>query len=172
MKNWILNGYLYPESQRYLFFYFLNRYLISGLGILFLMIIAFPLYHYIDDRVKISEQITLKQEHIEELKQQTARLELLKKNQQTQQQEHHLFNQVNPQIQRLLAKYQITTEQLHWQLDQEKHLYLTLNHHSQTIFHFLYEINQLEKLYPQEITLINLHQPPLVQLNAIFILLE
>lgn len=172
MKNWILNSYLAPESQSYLFFYWLNRYLIGWLFSIFFLIISYPLYQYGSYAWQISQQQYKQTELTEKLKQQTKLLASLKQLQQHQQHENHSFNQVNNQIQHLLQQNQLKTEQLQWQLDQENNLYLTLNHHSQMLFYLLQELNKIEHLYAKEITLTKLHQQRLVQLNAVFVLIE
>lgn len=167
MKKWILASYIQPNSQTYIFFYYLHRYLWGILFAIIFFILAYPLFKLTQLNFLIEKQQQQTAELSEEITQSNKLLASLQQHQQQQHQAKPEFSEINQQIQQLLKRHQVKVENLQWQLDQQPSLYLTINHQSKILFHLIQEINNIKSLAIQAISLTKLHENRLVQLHAV-----
>lgn len=170
MKKIIRHSYIKPHSGAYRFFSNLHKYLLLYIIIIILIILSYPTLNYFFYYTKIiqqrQEKETLHKQFITALRLK----ESLNKNNQQENLQDKYFSQVNQRIKNIIEKSKTKIENLQWDLDTDRKLYITFSQQSNHIFPILSELNALEKLYPTEILLTKLNQDRLIQVNAIFIL--
>lgn len=170
MKNWIRRSYIYPQSKLYQGLRFLDHHFIFTLMMISTLLLGYPLFNVIYTQLKLTQQQSEQKIIHQQLTQQAKLLHSLEKHNIQKHQQDHQFEKTHQQISQILEKHHFKPENLQWDLNHEKTLYITLNQQAENLFKLLNEINQLTYLYPKEITLTKLHQHRQVQLNGIFIL--
>lgn len=172
MKYKIKQSLTDPYSKTYQAVYFLHKYVLLYLPILFLLIVSYPLMQAIYLKSLLTSQQEQQKELTNELTKQTNLLDSLQQHLEKTQNSNPSLTKINQKIQLIFEKYQTTPEQWQWNLSDSSQLYLTFNQSSNALFKIIYELNQIPTLYAKEITLRKLHQEKLVQFNATFILLQ
>lgn len=165
MSQWLNDLYLQPYHSAHKPLRVLQHYY-KRLGLLMLMLItAYPLVdlgrayyfsRYYQQRVQMLS---------DEIGQQQKILAGLMQYQQYQQADRQ-FTQLNEKLNALIEKYQINTEQMQWQFEQGKQVYLVLNQKSLPMFAFIRELDQFDKSVFRKLQLIKLNQQRLIQLQA------
>lgn len=166
MKRWLNSIYITPTSQWYCLIRFIHNNYKLVILIIFCSFLSFPIirigYYYYQYNQKILSFSELSDEF---LKQETL-LKSLTQNQQQNQQKDQLFTEWNQKLREQIYQHNLNVENIQWQFEQGKQVYLVLNQKSQSVFNFIYALDKIDSLYFNQVIFLKKDTNHSVQLQA------
>lgn len=170
LKNKLNDLYLNPNKNGFGLISALNekRKMIQA-AIIFTLLI-YPLtqhtHHYFEEKNSIEKIVEQKMEFEHQEKIYHA---LIEKEKAEINQAHNLTN-INTSIQKIAQQYQIKINSLQWSLEQGKSIEINISDQTRSLLTFIHEMNKLDYLKFNTLTLTKSAQERKVELNAILVI--